>query len=151
MAVLADGRARPDGRGRRNHFRNYAPEKMPYAIDRYTNEVNRLYGVMNKRLADRRFLAGEYSIADMACIGWVNGWKRQGQDIDEFPHLKRWLETRAGAAGGQARHGARRRAARGHRHEGSEGAGGAVRAACALVDFGCWLSRAEGVRLALPD
>jgi GST-like protein len=78
--------------GQANHFRVYAPETVPYAIDRYTNEVNRLYGVMNKRLADRDFLAGEYSIADIACIGWTMGYERQGQDLNEFPHLKRWFE-----------------------------------------------------------
>ena len=77
--------------GQTHHFRVYAPEKIPYAIDRYTNEVNRLYGVMNKRLADRDYLAGDYSIADMACIGWARLWERQGQDITQFPHLKRWL------------------------------------------------------------
>ena len=79
--------------GQAHHFRNYAPEQIPYAIERYTNECNRLYGVMNKRLADRRFLAGRYSIADMACIGWISRYKQQGQDLDEFPHLKRWFET----------------------------------------------------------
>jgi GST-like protein len=79
--------------GQANHFRIYAPEKLPYAINRYTNEVNRLYGVMNKRLADREFLAGDYSIADMACVGWARGWERQGQDIAQFPHFKRWLDT----------------------------------------------------------
>lgn len=79
--------------GQANHFRIYAPEKVQYGIDRYTNEVNRLYGVMNKRLADHEFLAGEYSIADMACIGWVTGYKNIGQDLDDFPHLKRWFET----------------------------------------------------------
>ncbi len=79
--------------GQAHHFRQYAPEKVPYAIDRYTNEVNRLYGVMNRRLSDRAFLAGEYSIADMASIGWVRPWKNQGQDLDDFPHLKRWFET----------------------------------------------------------
>ena len=78
--------------GQAHHFRIYAPEKLPYAIERYTNEVNRLYGVMNKRLADREFLAGAYSIADMACIGWAKGWERQGQDIAAFPHFKRWLD-----------------------------------------------------------
>jgi GST-like protein len=78
--------------GQAHHFRNYAPEQLDYPIKRYTNEVNRLYGVMNKRLADREFLAGPYSIADMACVGWAKLWKRQGQDIDEFPHFKRWLE-----------------------------------------------------------
>jgi GST-like protein len=79
--------------GQANHFRNYAPEPIDYAIERYTDEVNRLYGVMNKRLADREFLAGKYSIADMACIGWTLSWKRQGQEIDDFPNLKRWQET----------------------------------------------------------
>jgi GST-like protein len=82
--------------GQCHHFRNYAPEKIPYGIDRYTNEVNRLYGVMNKRLADRPYLAGEYSIADIACYPWARLWKNQGQDIEQFPHLKSWLE-RVGA------------------------------------------------------
>jgi GST-like protein len=79
--------------GQFNHFKHYAREILPYAIKRYEDEVNRLYGVMNKRLADRDFLAGRYSIADMACVGWVNMWKRQDQNIADFPHLKRWLET----------------------------------------------------------
>jgi GSH-dependent disulfide-bond oxidoreductase len=79
--------------GQYNHFGNYAPEKIPYAIDRYRNEVNRLYGVMNKRLADRGYLAGDYSIADMASYPWVVPWERQGQNIEDFPHLKRWLEA----------------------------------------------------------
>jgi len=79
--------------GQAHHFRGYAPEQLQYAIDRYTNEVNRLYGVMNIRLRDRPFLAGKYSIADMACVGWASRWERQGQDINEFPHLKRWLDT----------------------------------------------------------
>ncbi|MCX8569584.1 MULTISPECIES: glutathione S-transferase family protein [Hyphomicrobiales] len=79
--------------GQAHHFRQYAPEKIGYAVDRYTNEVNRLYGVMNKRLADREFLAGDYSIADMAALGWVKPYKNQGQDIEDFPHLKRWFET----------------------------------------------------------
>lgn len=79
--------------GQSNHFRNYAPEKLPYAIKRYVDEVNRLYGVLNKRLAEREYLAGDYSIADMACVGWASGWERQGQDIAEFPHMKRWLDT----------------------------------------------------------
>ncbi|MCQ3941987.1 MAG: glutathione S-transferase family protein [Alphaproteobacteria bacterium] len=79
--------------GQAHHFRLYAPEKIPYAIDRYTNECNRLYGVMNKRLADRPFLAGAYSIADMACVGWASRYERQGQDIRPFPHLKRWLDA----------------------------------------------------------
>eukprot|EP01035_Chromulina_nebulosa_P008742 gene8742-11829_t len=78
--------------GQAHHFRQYAPEKIPYAVDRYTNEVNRLYGVMNKRLADREYLAGTYSIADMACIGWVIPHKNQGQDLEDFPHLKAWFD-----------------------------------------------------------
>jgi GST-like protein len=82
--------------GQNNHFSSYAPEKIPYAIDRYRNEVNRLFGVMNKRLADRPYLAGDYSIADMASYPWVVPWERQGQNIADFPHLKRWLEAIAG-------------------------------------------------------
>ena len=78
--------------GQLNHFKHYARETLPYAIKRYEDEVNRLYGVMNTRLKDREFLAGKYSIADMACVGWANSWKRQGQNIEEFPHFKRWLE-----------------------------------------------------------
>ncbi|QIB35999.1 glutathione S-transferase family protein [Ancylobacter pratisalsi] len=78
--------------GQAHHFRIYAPEKIAYAIDRYTNEVHRLYGVMNKRLADRPYLAGDYSIADIACIGWAKLWERQGQRIEEFPHLGAWIE-----------------------------------------------------------
>ncbi|NRP71183.1 Disulfide-bond oxidoreductase YfcG [Ensifer psoraleae] len=79
--------------GQAHHFRQYAPEKIEYAINRYTNEANRLYGVMNKRLADRPFLAGDYSIADMACIGWVIPHENQGQDLNDFPNLKRWFEA----------------------------------------------------------
>jgi GST-like protein len=79
--------------GQLNHFKHYARERLTYAIARYADEVNRLYGVMNIRLKDREFLAGKYSIADMACVGWANLWERQGQDIEQFPHLKRWLET----------------------------------------------------------
>ena len=78
--------------GQTHHFRVYAPEKVPYAIDRYTNEVNRLYGVLNKRLENRDFIASEYSIADMACIGWAQLWERQGQDIKQFPNLESWIE-----------------------------------------------------------
>ena len=79
--------------GQAHHFRQYAPERIAYGIDRYTNEVNRLYGVMNKRLGDRPFLAGDYSIADMAAVGWVIPHENQGQDLNEFPNLKRWFET----------------------------------------------------------
>jgi GST-like protein len=79
--------------GQNHHFNIYAPEKIKYAIDRYVNETNRLYGVLNKRLADREFVAGDYSIADMASYPWIVPWKNQSQNIDDFPHLKRWLET----------------------------------------------------------
>jgi len=79
--------------GQNHHFRNYAVEKIKYAIDRYVNETNRLYGVLNKRLSDREFIAGDYSIADMASYPWVVPYKNQDQNIDDFPHLKRWLET----------------------------------------------------------
>jgi len=79
--------------GQAHHFRQYAPEKIEYGINRYTNEVNRLYGVMNRRLADRVYLAGDYSIADMASIGWVRPYENQGQDLDDFPNLKRWFEA----------------------------------------------------------
>ena len=78
--------------GQAHHFRGYAAEQIPYAIDRYTNEMNRLYGVMNTRLQDRDFLAGGYSIADMACWGVVKSWERQGQNIDHFPNVKAWWE-----------------------------------------------------------
>ncbi len=78
--------------GECHHFRLYAAETSPYAAERFTNEINRLYGVMDRRLKDRDFLAGRYSIADMACVGWARSWKRQGQDIDAFPDVKRWLE-----------------------------------------------------------
>jgi GST-like protein len=77
--------------GQNHHFGTYAPEKIPYAIDRYVRETGRLYGVLNKRLADREFIAGDYSIADMACYPWVVPYKRQSQNIDDFPHLKRWF------------------------------------------------------------
>lgn len=79
--------------GQNHHFSNYAPEKIPYAINRYVNETNRLYGVLNKQLANAEFIAGEYSIADMACVGWAKLWERQGQKIDDFPNVKRWLDT----------------------------------------------------------
>jgi GSH-dependent disulfide-bond oxidoreductase len=85
--------------GQNNHFSNYAVEKISYAMDRYRNEVNRLYGVLNKRLADRAFVAGDYSIADMAIYPWIVPYQRQGQNLEDFPHLKRWFEAiRARAA-----------------------------------------------------
>ena len=79
--------------GQYNHFNNYAVEKLTYAIDRYRNEVNRLYGVLDRRLASRPYLAGDYSIADMASYPWVVPHERQGQTIADFPHLKRWLDA----------------------------------------------------------
>ncbi len=79
--------------GQNHHFGHYAPEKIPYAIDRYVNETGRLYAVLNKRLADREFVAGDYSIADMASYPWVVPHKRQGQDLEKFPHLKRWFHA----------------------------------------------------------
>ena len=79
--------------GQNGHFVHYAPEKIPYAIDRYVKETNRLYGVMNKRLADRPYLGGDYSIADMASYPWVVPYQRYGQDLDDFPNLKRWFEA----------------------------------------------------------
>lgn len=78
--------------GNCNHFRNYAPEKVPYGIDRFTNEVHRLYGVMDTRLKDRDFLAGAYSIADMASYPWLRPHKNMGQDLAEFPALERWYK-----------------------------------------------------------
>jgi GSH-dependent disulfide-bond oxidoreductase len=79
--------------GQNNHFSQYAVEKIPYAIDRYRNEVNRLYGVLNKRLDGRRFIAGDYSIADMAIYPWIVPYERQGQNLDDFPLLKRWFDA----------------------------------------------------------
>jgi len=78
--------------GQAHHFRNYAPEKIAYGIDRYTNEVHRLHGVLDTRLKDRPYLAGEYSIADMASYPWVRPYKNQGQDIAEFPNLEKWYQ-----------------------------------------------------------
>ncbi len=79
--------------GQAHHFRIYAPEKIPYAIDRYTNEAKRLYGVMNRRLAKSKYLGGpEYSIADIAVFPWLRSWKNQGIDWNDFPHLKGWFD-----------------------------------------------------------
>jgi GST-like protein len=78
--------------GQNHHFSQYAPEKIPYAIDRYVNETNRLYGVLDRRLADRAFVAGaDYSIADMAAYPWIVPYEKQGQTLEDFPHLKRWF------------------------------------------------------------
>lgn len=79
--------------GQNHHFVQYAPEKLPYAIDRYVNETNRLYGVLNRQLAGRDYIAGSYSIADMACYPWIVPYERQQQNLEDFPNLKRWFET----------------------------------------------------------
>jgi GST-like protein len=79
--------------GQNHHFTQYAPENIPYAIERYVRETNRLYGVLDRRLADRDYLAGEYSIADMACYPWIVPYERQQQNLEDFPNLKRWFES----------------------------------------------------------
>jgi GST-like protein len=80
--------------GQNHHFVQYAPETIPYAIDRYVKETARLYAVLNKRLADREFIAGaDYSIADMACYPWIVPHERQRQNLADFPHLARWFEA----------------------------------------------------------
>jgi GST-like protein len=87
--------------GQANHFNVYAPqfnptEALKYGQDRYTNEVNRLFGVLNKRLSDRTFVAGDFSIADMAIWPWCVGFKNFGQKLEDFPHLKRWFDESVG-------------------------------------------------------
>ncbi|KQM75635.1 glutathione binding-like protein [Xylophilus sp. Leaf220] len=79
--------------GQNHHFGSAAPEKIPYAIDRYVRETARLYGVLDRRLADREFVAGDYSIADMASYPWIVSHAKQQQDLGDFPHLRRWFET----------------------------------------------------------
>jgi GSH-dependent disulfide-bond oxidoreductase len=79
--------------GQNHHFTRYAPEPIPYAIERYVKETNRLYGVLNKRLAERTFIAGEYSIADIAAYPWIVPYEAQRQRLEDFPHLKRWFEA----------------------------------------------------------
>jgi GSH-dependent disulfide-bond oxidoreductase len=79
--------------GQSNHFNIYAKEKLPYAMQRYANETGRLFGVLNKRLADREFMAGEYSIADMASYPWTLSWTNHNLNIDDFPNIKRWQAT----------------------------------------------------------
>ncbi len=79
--------------GQNHHFVQYAPEEIPYAVERYVKETNRLYGVLNERLADRAFVAGDYSIADMAIYPWIVPYKKQRQTLEDFPHLKRWFEA----------------------------------------------------------
>ena len=79
--------------GQNGHFRTYAPEKIQYALDRYGNETKRIYGVLDRRLAEVPYLAGDYSIADMATFPWTRGHARQGIEIAEFPNVKRWIEA----------------------------------------------------------
>jgi GST-like protein len=79
--------------GQAGHFNVYAAQKLPYAIERYQRETKRLYGVLNGRLADREFIAGDYSIADIACYPWIVPHEAHGQRLEQFPHLKRWFET----------------------------------------------------------
>lgn len=80
--------------GQAHHFRIYAPEKIEYAVNRYTNEAKRLYGVIDKQLSQHPWLAGNsYSIADIATFPWLRSWKNQGVEIDAYPHLKRWFDT----------------------------------------------------------
>jgi len=79
--------------GQAHHFRHYAPEPIPYAVARYTNEAGRLYGVIDRRLKERDYLAGEYSIADIATFPWLRSWERQGQNIEDYPNLKRWFDA----------------------------------------------------------
>ena len=97
--------------GQNHHFAQYAPEKLPYAIDRYVRETGRLYGVLNKRLTDRGFVAGdEYTIADMAAYPWIMPHEKQGQRLEDFPHLARWFQA-IGSLPATARAYARGRAA----------------------------------------
>ncbi|MGQ4646568.1 glutathione binding-like protein [Lyngbya aestuarii] len=79
--------------GQAHHFRQYAPEQIPYAIDRYTNEATRLYRVLNKQLGETEYVAGDYSIADIAIFPWILPYERQGQNLADYPHLQRWFDT----------------------------------------------------------
>ena len=79
--------------GQNHHFTQYAPDPVPYAIERYVKETSRLYAVLDRRLADRAYVAGDYSIADMACYPWIVLHERQSQKLEDFPNLKRWFET----------------------------------------------------------
>lgn len=78
--------------GQNHHFNRYAPEKIPYAIDRYVKETSRLYGVLNRQLEENDFIVGDYSIADMACYPWIVPHEAQGQELEDFPHLHRWFD-----------------------------------------------------------
>ena len=97
MAVVAARRRRPDVRPDvppgAGHFSLYAPEPIPYAVERYRAEMLRLYGVLDRRLEGREFIAGDYSIADMACWPWVITYKGQKVDLDEFPNVRRWYKA----------------------------------------------------------
>jgi GST-like protein len=79
--------------GQNHHFKQYAPEPLDYAIERYVDETERLYGVLDDRLEDREYVAGDYSIADMACWPWIVPYERQGMTLEDFPNLKRWFEA----------------------------------------------------------
>lgn len=81
--------------GQNHHFNIYAPEKIPYAMERYIKETARLYGVLDKQLDGREFVAGDYSIADMAIYPWIVPYENQGQKLEDFPHLKKWFEKMA--------------------------------------------------------
>ena len=126
--------------GQTHHFRQYAPalikdqRQIAYGVRRYTDETHRLYGVLDRRLADRDYLAGDYSIADMAVWPWILP-EHQGQDMSHFPHLTAWLERVGSQAGGQGRPGGRRGTARqsgGVRQGGRGGPQGSVRTAGAI-------------------
>ena len=79
--------------GQAHHFRRFAPEQIPYAVERYTKEAARLYGVIDRRLADHEYLAGDYSIADISTFPWIRPYRWQGQELDSYPNLKRWFDT----------------------------------------------------------
>ncbi len=78
--------------GQNHHFSHYAPEKIPYAVNRYVNETSRLYSVLDKQLSEKLFITGEYSIADIASYPWIRSYEKQGQNLDNFPNVKSWFE-----------------------------------------------------------
>ncbi len=118
--------------GQTHHFRLYAPEKVPYAIDRYTNETNRLYGVLNKRLDGRDYICGDYSIADMACIGWARGWEKAGPGPQAVPPCRPLDRDDDGASRRAARPQGRRGPAQPRRHLDAGGKGDPLRSEGAL-------------------
>lgn len=81
--------------GQNHHFKQYAPETLPYAIERYDKEAERLYGVLDDQLEGKSYIAGDYSIADMATYPWAKGYERHGVNLDELPNVRRWLDTMA--------------------------------------------------------